>query len=194
MPVSRVTLLATALLALALPAAVLAQGRPDPAAAMAEQREAMKKLAMLDGEWRGAAWSIDPAGGKHTLVQTERVGTMLDGTVRVIEGRGYEADGSVGFNAFAVISYRPETKDFSMRSYTAGRSGDFALTPTEDGFTWEIPAGPMTIRYTATVRDGRWREVGDRIVPGRDPVRFLEMNLERIGESAWPAGGAVPRE
>lgn len=188
----RRTLFALALLALALPAVATAQGRPDPEAALAAQREAMAKLAMLDGEWRGTAWTITPSGEKHTMTQTERVGTMLGGSVRVIEGRGYEADGRVGFNAFAVISYQPDKQAFSMRSYAGGRAGDFAVTPTADGFTWEIPAGPMTIRYTATVKDGKWREVGDRIAPGKEPVRFLEMDLARIGDSSWPAGGAVP--
>lgn len=190
----RHALLALALLSLALPAVAPAQGRPDPEAAMAAQREAMTKLAMLDGEWRGTAWTITPAGEKHTLTQTERVGPMLGGAVRVIEGRGYEADGRVSFNAFAVISYKPDTKAYEMRSYAGGRAGDFAITPTGDGFTWEIPAGPMTIRYTATVKDGKWREVGDRIAPGKDPVRFLEMDLARIGDSTWPATGAVPQK
>ena len=31
----------------------------------------------------------------------------------------------------------------------------------------------MTIHYTAVVKDGTWREVGDRVVPGKDPVRFF---------------------
>jgi hypothetical protein len=29
-------------------------------------------------------------------------------------------------------------------------------------------------------KDGAWREVGDRIVPGKDSVRFFEMNLKWI--------------
>jgi hypothetical protein len=65
------------------------------------------------------------------------------------------------------------------------------LTPTADGFYWEIPAGQTTIRYTAVVGNGTWREVGDRVVPGRDPIRFFEMALTRIGDTDWPAAGAV---
>jgi hypothetical protein len=49
----------------------------------------------------------------------------------------------------------------------------------------------MTIRYTATIRNGTWREVGDRIAPGKDPVRFFEMNLKRIGDTNWPGDGAI---
>ncbi len=79
----------------------------------------------------------------------------------------------------------------AMRSYAQGRTGDFVLTPTSDGFTWEIPAGPMTIRYTAVVKDGKWREVGDRIMPGQPPVRFFERNLVRVGNTDWPGMGAI---
>jgi hypothetical protein len=168
-----------------------AQGRPDPAALQTAQREAMKALSFMDGAWRGSAWTFLPSGEKHTMVQTERVGLFLDGTIRVIEGRGYEADGRVGFNAFAVVSFDPAKKSYSLRSHAMGHAGDFALTPKLDGFEWEIPAGPATIRYTAVIKDGTWREVGERLVPGQAPVRFFEMELARLGNSDWPAAGAV---
>lgn len=174
-----------------LPSAADAQGRPDPAAAVAAQKEALAKLSFLDGLWRGPAWTISPSGEKHTVTQTERVGPFLDGAVRVIEGLGYEADGRVAFNALGVISYNPATSAYSLRSYAMGRSGDYVLTLLADGVRWEIPAGPMTIRYTATVKDGTWHEVGERIVPGKEPVRFTELTLKRIGDTTWPAGGAV---
>lgn len=176
-------------LLLALPA--LAQGRPNPEALLTEQRKAMAALAFMDGTWRGSAWTLLPTGEKHTVTQTERVGPMLDGAIKVVEGKGYESDGKVTFNAFATISYNVSTKAFSMRSHAQGMAGDFALTPNPDGFVWEIPAGPMVIRYTATIKDGTWKEVGDRIMPGKEPVRFLEMNLKRIGDTGWPAAGAV---
>jgi hypothetical protein len=33
--------------------------------------------------------------------------------------------------------------------------------------------------------------VGDRILPGRDPIRFFEMKLERVGDTDWPLGTPV---
>jgi hypothetical protein len=179
------------LTALALPAAVRAQGRPDSAALLTAQKAALAKLSFMDGVWKGSAWTILPSGEKHTLTQTERVGPFLDGAVKVVEGRGYEADGKLAFNAFGTISYDPAKNAYTMHSYAMGYVGDYVLTPTAEGFTWEIPAGPMTIRYTATIAGGRWVEVGDRIVPGQEPVRFLEMNLERVGDTGWPAEGAI---
>jgi len=51
-------------------------------------------------------------------------------------------------------------------------SAIFDLRLTSDGYVWEIPAGPATIRYTAVIKNGAWREVGDRIVAGKDPELF----------------------
>lgn len=170
---------------------VFAQGRPDPETVLKAQREATATLAFMDGTWRGSAWALLPSGEKHTLTQTERVGPFLDGAVKVVEGKGYEADGKVGFNAFATIAYNPSTHAFTMHSYAQGNVGDFTFTPSADGFVWEIPAGPMTIRYTAVIKNGTWHEVGDRVVPGKDPVRIFEMTLKRIGDTDWPAAGSV---
>ena len=170
----------------------LAQGPPDSKVLIAAQREKMAPLAYMDGVWRGPAIATLASGETHTITQTERIGSFLDGSVKVIEGRGYEPDGRVAFNAFAVISYDPAKQGYTMRSYAQGLVGDFVITPTSDGFVWEIPAGPtMTIRYTAVVKDGKWREVGDRIMAGQAPIRFFEMNLVRVGDTDWPRGGAI---
>lgn len=190
----RIVLAAVVLGVASLASPAVAQQGYDPAPRIAAQKEAMKKLAFLDGVWRGEARSLRGDGGWHAMTQTERVGPMLDGAVKVIEGRGYEPDGSLSFNAFAVISYDPDAKTYSMRSYTAGQQGDFAITPTDTGFTWEIPAGPqMTIRYEAVVKDGSWTETGWRVLKnGAPPVKFIEFTVERLGDAQWPAAGFVP--
>jgi hypothetical protein len=154
----------------------------------------MTRLSFMDGAWRGSAWTLLPSGEKHTITQTERVGPFLDGSVKVIEGRGYDPDGKVTFNAFGTVSFNPGTRAYTLHSYALGSVGDFRLTPTADGYIWEIPAGPMTIRYTAAIKGGTWLEVGDRISPGKDPVRFFEMNLTRIGDTTWPASGAIAQK
>jgi hypothetical protein len=164
----------------------------NPADLIAAQKNAMKSLAVMDGVWRGTAWTLLPTGKKHDVVHTERIGPFLDGSVRVIEGRAYNADGSVGFNALGIISFDPAKNAYTLHSYAMGRAGDFPLKLTDTGYIWEIPAGPMTIRYTAVIKDGTWREIGERIAPGKPPVQFFEMNLKRVGDSDWPAAGAVP--
>jgi hypothetical protein len=51
-----------------------AQERPSPAALIAAERDAMARLAYMDGVWRGSAWTILPSGEKRTITQTERIG------------------------------------------------------------------------------------------------------------------------
>src|SRR5436189_5938699 len=103
------------------------EGRQDPATLISAQRDAMKRFAYMDGVWRGPAWTILPSGEKHTITQTERIGPFLDGSVKVIEGRGYEPDGKVTFNAFGTISFNPATRAYTLHSYAQGYVGDFAL-------------------------------------------------------------------
>jgi hypothetical protein len=165
--------------------------RPDPDVVLKAQREAIAPLAFMDGEWRGTGWAYSPSGEKVEFTQTERVGPFLGGSVKVIEGKAYDAKGNVSFNAFGTIYFDTAKKTYTMHSYAQGNVGDFAFKPTADGFVWEIPAGPMTIRYTAVIKDGTWHEVGDRIMPGKDPARIFEMTIKRIGNTTWPAGGAV---
>jgi len=184
-------LLPLALLAVITTTAV-AQNRPDAQALMASQKDALAKLAFMDGVWRGPAWTILPDGRKSNVTQTERIGPFLGGCVKVIEGRGYRDDGTIGFNAFGIVSYDPAKQAYAFHSYAQGQSGDFAFTPKDHGYMWEIPAGRMTLRYTATIGDSTWREVGERIIEGREPSQFFEMNLRRIGDTKWPAEGAIP--
>jgi hypothetical protein len=161
------------------------QERLDPSQPTAAQQEALGRLSFMDGVWRGPAWTISPSGEKSLITQTERIGSLMERSVKVIQRRGYDVDGNITFNAFGTISYNPATRAYTIHSYAQGVVGDLVLTPTADGFTWEFAAGAMTIRYTWTVKDGAWREVGDRIMPGEEPIRFFEMNLTRVGETPW---------
>ena len=67
------------------------------------------------------------------------------------------------------------------------------MKPAQDGYVWEIPMGQATIRYTATVKDGHWREVGERLMQGKPPVQIFEMNLKRVGDTDWPSGNPVAK-
>lgn len=170
-----------------------AQGRPDPEALIAKQRAAMAPLHFMDGVWRGPAWTLRPDGSKHEITQTERIGPFLGGAVKVVEGRGYEDDGRVSFNAFGTIAFDPQAGTYSIHSYAMGFAGDFPFTPKSDGYVWETPGGPgAIIRYTATVIGQTYDEVGDRIAGSTPPLRIFEMHLKRVGDTDWPAAGAVP--
>ena len=183
-------LIGAASLAAALPAA--AQVPPNAAARIAAQRAAMTRISYMNGMWRGPAWSITPAG-RREVIQTERIGPLLDDSVKVVEGHGYLPDGSTGFNALGIISFDPGTGAYTLHSYAQGYAGDFPLRLTDTGYVWEVPAGPgAVIRYTATIGNNHWREVGERIAGAGPPMQIFEMNLIRVGDTHWPAGDPVP--
>jgi hypothetical protein len=184
--------LALALTLLLAPAAAGAQRPPDASALIAAEKAAMAKLSYMDGVWRGPAWSITPTG-RHEVVQTERIGPFLDGGVKVIEGRGYNPDGSTGFNAFGTIGYDPATRTYVLHSYAQGHVGDFPLKITAAGYDWEVPAGPgAVVRYSAAVAAGTWHEVGYYVSGTGAPRQVFEMSLKRVGDTTWPAAGAIP--
>src|SRR5690349_7600339 len=120
-----------------LAATTVVAAQPQAAAddPIAAQRAALARLAIFDGIWRGPAKVTLPGGKIVEITQAERVGPMLGGNLRVIEGRGYAADGSLRFNAFGVISYDPAAKSYDFRSYAEGRQGDFPFEVRSDGFT-----------------------------------------------------------
>ena len=179
-------LVVTALLA-ASPAAAQFVSEAD----QAERAEAMAKLAFMHGEWVGPASGVNADRSTYEVTQTERIGPMLDGDILVIEGKGYEADGSVGFNAFAVISYDTGEDAYEIRSYAMDMAGTFPLTLTDTGYVWEVPAGPGKVRYTATIHGDSFREVGEYVMPTGQAWPNFEMTLTRRGDTDWPSAGAV---
>lgn len=181
---------AVAMVLAATPLSAQAQMPASPDGSPA-QRAAIQRLAFMDGEWRGEA-RIQGPGGPTVLTQTERVGPLLGGSIRVVEGRGYAADGSTQFNAMGVISWDARAERYSFRTYAQGFSGDYPFEVTDDGFRWETPAGPNArIQYVATIRDGSWHEVGTYVAEGQPPRPVIEMRLTRVGEGGWPSAGAV---
>ena len=171
---------------------LLAQA-PGSAALSAKQVAMMQPLAWMDGRWRGEA-VIQSPGGEIKLTQTERVGPMLGGAIRVIEGRGFDSQGKLAFNAAATMVYDPATEKYAMHAFSDGRVGVFKLDVQSNGYAWETPAGTATIRYTAVFQDGVWTETGDFVLPGAPPRPFFVMKLRRIGSTKWPSAGGVARK
>jgi len=161
--------------------------QPTPALA-----KGMARLSFMRGVWAGPATGTTATGEHYSVTQTERMGPMLGGDIVVVEGRGYRDDGTTGFNAFAVVSWDPRADKYELRSYAMGYSGTFEMKLTDDGYTWEIPAGPgAVIRYTATIKGDTWREVGAYVAGDQPPRPMFEMNLKRVGDSDWPLGTPI---
>ncbi|MBI2260064.1 MAG: DUF1579 family protein [Caulobacterales bacterium] len=187
---SRISMTAlTACFLLAVPTVASAQAMQP--AGTAEQRQAMQTLSWMDGEWVGEATVSMGPGQTSTHPHTERIGPMLGGSIRVIEGRSTNDDGTVAFNAFAVVSWDDATDSYVMRSYANGQAADFPLQATADGFSWTTPARGGEMRYVTVFKDGEWVETGDFVMPGREPMRVIELRLRRRGDTGWPAADPV---
>jgi hypothetical protein len=186
----RVSLAALAA-AVAIGAASVASAQELRPAGSQEQRDAMQRLSWMDGEWVGTAAVYSGPGRTTSHAHTERIGPMVGGSVKVIEGRTTEADGTVSFNAFAIVSWDEATDAYVMRSYANGQAGDFPLEITPDGFNWSTPSRGGRMDYVTTHTDGEWVETGDFVMDGRDPMRVIELRLRRRGDTGWPAANPV---
>ena len=178
------TVLSLALLVLTLG---LTAGQPQPP----RGKKAADALKAMLGTWEGTATINLPNGETMTIRQTERVGTMLDGQIVMVEGRGYNDAGDLVFNALGVISHNPSTDAWEMRSYTGGQSGTHTFEPTDDGFVWSVDNAAGRVRYSATIDGETWTQVGELLVEGREPRKTIEMDLKRTGDCDWPAAGAI---
>ena len=165
---------------------------PAAAEGVAPQNALMKKLDILKGTWVGDAKGMGPDGKPFQVRQTERVGSMLNGDVLVIEGRGYTSDGSLAFNAFGTVAADPKTGAYEFHAYAQGRAGTYRMEATPTGVMWELPAGPeATMRYTINIEDGVWREVGEYLAKDKPSRQIIEITLKRTGDTDWPAARPV---
>ena len=180
--------IAAALLALA-PWTVGAQAPPPMQAEV--QREAMRRLAYMVGEWEGEGWMQSPQG-RHAFRGGERVQAKLDGLALLVEG-DFTAPGPDGtpmpvHRTLGVISFDPRAGAYRFRTWLAtGSSGEHTLELTADGWRWHIDTPEGRIRYaTRFSDDGGWHEVGEMERAGAWR-QFFEMRLQRRSASA--AGG-----
>lgn len=154
-----------------------AEKKADPA------MDAMKALPSLAGRWEGGGWMKRGKDETFRFVGEERVEQRLDGRLLLVEGRHFAADKSrVVHHAFAVISWDEASKGYRFRSYLAdGKQGDFAARMEGDALIWEMPTPSGMIRYTITVGDGKWKEVG-HMQRGDQWYQFFEMNLDKVSD------------
>jgi len=168
-------------------------GQMLPAERVAAQQEAMAKLSWMDGIWRGSGSMIDnPGETPRQMRETLRIGSFLDGTVKIVEIRGYLSDGKLGFHALNMISFNALTKQFEMTARAGGLSGvfPFRLADSGTGYLWSLGSGDG-IHYTGTLKDGVWHELGESGGKSRPTTWMSEMTVRRVSATEWPEAGAI---
>lgn len=141
-----------------------------------ESKEAMGKLAFIEGEWKGEGWMMGQDGQKNPFSQTEDISFKLDGTALLIEGKGTDGDRTI-HDALAIVTYNKKDKNYSFQSYLAnGMAGKFKAELIDDKFYW-YPMGNM--RYIIFLNEeGQWKEIGE-MKQGENWFQFFEMTLDK---------------
>ena len=152
---------------------------PDPAVV----QQAIAQLDFMVGRWRGQAWQQRGNDRIQTRMH-EVLERKLSGAVLMVEGRGTVpvpgGEDRVVHHALGVISYDPQTRSYSLRSYLGtGQYGDFAITLVDGGVSWsrDVPGGKIrnTARYTAN----EWHEIGEFSRDGATWTQVMELRLQR---------------
>lgn len=153
----------------------------------AEVEKAIARLSFLAGEWTGTG-TMKLGPGKSAKATVRESGTFkLEKSIFMIEGQGTAtlADGRKldVHNAMGIISYDAAANKYRMRTYrTGGEAMDPDINVADNKIVWSFksPRGG-TIRFTLTVKDGVWTEVGEASRDeGKTWFAFFEMKLKRV--------------
>lgn len=172
------------LLALAVPAAARTAAAQQPGDAAAS-REAMQRLAWLEGTWRGGGWmQMGRTREDATVVETARF--AAGNTVMVIEGLGTRPDPAGGppravHQAFGIVWYDAVAREHRMRAWRVdGGMLDPTISVRADTLVWGFKTPQGQVRFTVTKDpEGRWHEVGHFAADGTTWQPFFEMRLEK---------------
>ena len=160
----------------------------QPPTAPAAQRDAMKKLDFLLGQWKGEGWMEFAPGQRRTFKGTEVVQSKLDGLLLAVEGvhRGQAGDKGkevVVHNAFGLVSYDDKAKRYRFQAFTGrGNYEDVEAKVSERQLVWGMKIPQFgDVRYTIKLDDkGRWLEIGEVSRDGNTWRKYFEMTLQRV--------------
>lgn len=146
------------------------------------QQQAIDRLAVLEGQWQGSGWMVDPQGKRSEFTQTEDVQRKLNGTALLIEGNGYAND-SLVFQAMATATYDAEKQKYRFHSHLAdGRYTEAeGWFDSEDIFHWQFPVPNGTVRYSIEMSKTNWLEKGAYQPKDREEwYPFMQMELTKL--------------
>lgn len=176
--------LAVTLPLLLLGESATAQAPPNAAAG----REAMKKLSKMIGYWEGDATVTLGPNQVHKVRQYEHVQSKLDGNLLLIEGTGREkgtnGPGKTVFQAMAICNFDPISKSYKFHAFRDNGMSTIATAEvTDTGLIWGFEDGRGgKVRYTITLSEDTWSELGEYLIDGQPPRKIFEMKVKRIEE------------
>jgi hypothetical protein len=146
----------------------------------------MKKIAYMAGQWTGEAMVKRGNTPPIKVMQEENVQFKLDGTVLFIEGIGKNPENkSIAFNALAIVSYNPYTKQFGIKSHTleGNQTEGYFKIIAENHFEWgfETPT-KAKIKFDIVLdpQAKTWVEKGEYSPDGVTWYPTIELKLTKV--------------
>ncbi len=154
--------------------------------ASSEQQQAMKKLDLWVGQWKGSGWAISETGQRFNFNLIETVQRKVGGTVLLVEGRGTRkannGDEVTTHDGITLVYYNSKAQQYLWNGHEQARKPINAeLKPVDGGMEWffKIEDRGATIRFTIKLSAKRWYEVGEISLDGKTWNKLMEVTLER---------------
>lgn len=135
------------------------------------QREQMRLLEVMHGQWLGQGERYLPNGEKYAFTQTLEIRPESGGLITTIAGQSLNHMRDIddrltkqpGSGSFAVLMYDEKNADYLFRSFGFGllveARAEFVRPRV---FRWTV-SGPVILRFTIDLtEDGVWEELGER--------------------------------
>ena len=146
------------------------------------QKEAMIKLEILEGNWKGSGWMMTREG-RQTFTQTEEVELATGGITLLVKGKGTNEEGVLVHDALGVFYFNPESNQYEFQAHVAKGYHTNAWAKYEEGsiiWGYDHPyAGSM--KYTISINNlGQWVEIGEMSRDGNEWMQIFEMTLSKV--------------
>lgn len=158
----------------------LAYSQIDPT--LQSQLEAMKKMHVMEGNWKGEGWIQKGQSERELFSVKENVSIKNNGVTLLVEGMGTNATtNEIVHDALAIIYYDVQAQTYKFDSHLAKGMHKLATGQMDDNmFIWGFGLpNNAKIRYTLTFTDNSWNEIGEYTPDQTNWYKFLEMNLTK---------------
>ncbi len=151
------------------------------------QKEAIKKIEFLTGNWKGTEWVLTPDGMKRNVESYDFAETKLKGTVILFQGAvkvkiSESGDPMTVYEGLGLLSYNENTQKYRLQHFGSdGSYEDYECSLTgKTLFCEQKDKNNTTRRITIMVDDaGRWIEKGERLQDGRTWTQFFETQMDK---------------
>lgn len=171
----------TALLLLALPTAIFAQGSSN-----AKAKAALAPFAKLVGTWEGdARVMLVPGQPAQVVRQREDITLTNNGTMLKIVGIGRSTDpgakDSIVFRGGGRLWYDNAMNRLRLLASANGSDtveADIQVKP--DTLIWSVPVQGGRIRFTIAYSNTDWHEVGHYLMQNGAAIPTVDMRLKKV--------------